>query len=357
MINISTNQISLFEDLKEYIIDFHGGKIASGGKEITKKCHFCGDSMDPKSRHLYIGIQKNTGLLTYQCFKCHAQGLVDGKFIRQLSMGDDVSGLCLAVNNYNKEIYSKPQNRILRDIESITIRNPNFSIRESQESILKMKKFNKRLGVNLSPQDFANLKIVVNLKDFLYFNNISTYTRNQEVIDYLDMYFLGFSSIDNSYITLRRMIDEGKLPEFIDRRYINYNIFGKQDNSFRHYVLPGSVNVLDPRPIKIYITEGIFDSQSLYFNVVEDKSQCIFSAVCGSSYINIARFFIENYGFINCEFHICPDADISNEKMYWISEQLKAFNMPIYIHRNLFPGEKDFGVSIDRIKEGIIRIY
>ena len=36
---------------------------------------------------------------------------------------------------------------------------------------------------------------------------------------------------------------------------------------------------------------------------------------------------------------------------------LRPTGSPIYIHRNQSYGEKDFGVSPDRIKESIERIY
>ena len=35
---------------------------------------------------------------------------------------------------------------------------------------------------------------------------------------------------------------------------------------------------------------------------------------------------------------------------------VKPFCCPIYIHRNLYPGEKDFGVSMDKIREAVIKM-
>ena len=35
-----------FEALKQYLIDNHNAKIVSGGREILKRCHICGDSRD-----------------------------------------------------------------------------------------------------------------------------------------------------------------------------------------------------------------------------------------------------------------------------------------------------------------------
>ena len=54
-----------------------------------------------------------------------------------------------------------------------------------------------------------------------------------------------------------------------------------------------------------------------------------------------------------------PDNDKygSNIVMNKVMKILRPTGSPIYIHRNQSYGEKDFGVSPDRIKESIERIY
>lgn len=44
------NTSEAFESLKAYLIQNFNAKPASGGKEIIKRCHFCGDSRDPSDR-------------------------------------------------------------------------------------------------------------------------------------------------------------------------------------------------------------------------------------------------------------------------------------------------------------------
>ena len=39
-----------------------------------------------------------------------------------------------------------------------------------------------------------------------------------------------------------------------------------------------------------------------------------------------------------------------------IAYYMKPFNCPIYIHRNIMPGQKDFGVSLNEIKESVIML-
>ena len=351
-----SEDISVFERLKSFIREFHNGKSASGGREITKKCHLCGDSRNEKSRHMYIGMQKDTGLIVYNCFKCNSSGIVSSRFLREMDQFHDTMELGRDIDRWNRERMNDPRNVVIKNIENSRIYSPRWFVRDDQDTAYKVAMFNKRLGTNLSAQDLCNYKIVINLKDFLYANYIKNYTRHPDVVEILDRYFMGFLSIDNSYINLRRLAPEGKLPEFIDKRYVNYNVLGKIDNTFRHYVVPASINTLSLEPIKIYIAEGGYDALSLRLNVIDNPNQCIFSSIGGKSYFMMVKFFLEKYGFINAEFHLCPDGDVPNDDMYYIAEIIRPFNIPVYIHRNTSPGEKDFGVSKNRIIDSCIRI-
>ena len=59
----------------------------------------------------------------------------------------------------------------------------------------------------------------------------------------------------------------------------------------------------------------------------------------------------------NVEYHLCPDADVPDSKMYWIANILRPLGIRVYIHRNNFPGEKDFCVSHDKINEIIKPLF
>ena len=56
------------------------------------------------------------------------------------------------------------------------------------------------------------------------------------------------------------------------------------------------------------------------------------------------------------ELHLYPDNDKygSNNVMQHINDTLSIFNFPFYVHRNIMEGEKDFGVSKNKIKESIV---
>ena len=79
---MKNNSSEAFEALKVYMKENHNAKIVSGGREILKRCHICGDSRDHTDAHMYIGFKD--GVILYNCFKCNEKGIVDGKFMRDL---------------------------------------------------------------------------------------------------------------------------------------------------------------------------------------------------------------------------------------------------------------------------------
>jgi ribosomal protein S13 len=63
-----------------------------------------------------------------------------------------------------------------------------------------------------------------------------------------------------------------------------------------------------------------------------------------------------NYGLINTEYHICVDNDIDDKVIKNISRLIRPLCIRAYMHRNSMPGEKDFGVTKERIKDWSVRL-
>lgn len=342
---MSQNTTEVFESLKAYLIQNFNAKPASGGKEVVKRCHFCGDSRrDPSARHLYIG-QKPDGSIAYNCFKCNASGYVDGKFLRDMGCYD--SNIMIMCQEQNQKVIDSNQTRYggLKAAKSferpIIVANPNSYTEKKLEYV------SGRLGHVFTQRDATMFKIIINLKDFLFANGITQYTRYPDIVDQLDKFFIGFLSMDNSYVTLRRLVPEGKVSKYIDTRFVNYDIFGLESKGMKYYTIP--VPVYLDRPMDIHIAEGAFDIISIYMHVAPIGTNGIFSAVCGKAYESLIRFFIINYGFIGFNLHLYPDKDIENYEMERIKQDIAPFNIQITVHRNTFKDEKDYGVSMDRI--------
>ena len=321
--------------------------VVSGGKNINCRCFNCPDSKNPNSKHFYISIPQSEGEPSlYYCHKCHCSGVVTYKTLIEWNIYDD--NVAVEIINHNKKI----------DPRSKYIDRTHYALRCSHTtanniSQYKLNYINNRLGTSFSYEELRRLKIILNLEDLLRDNNIKDLTRNPNIVDQLDINFLGFLSIDNAFLNMRRVCDEGLVYKGIDKRYINYKIFDKFDTSERFYTIPSTVNLLVPR-VKINIAEGPFDILSVYKNVRQEEPG-IYTSIAGSNYMGLVLYFLQTYKIPNAEFHIYPDNDKygSRRNMQYIANYLKPMMMPVYLHRNMYPGEKDFGVSRQRIHESI----
>lgn len=178
-------------------------------------------------------------------------------------------------------------------------------------------------------------------------------TRNENIINSLDNGFVGFLSYDNAFLNMRNMDIIKDLYKGIDKRYINYNLIDKIDNTQRFYIIPTNIDIMNPNPIKIHIAEGPFDILSIYHNVRHDRDNSIFAAIGGKRYLGIIKYFINVMKLVNIEIHLYLDKDIENWLVDKIRDVLYPFFINIYVHRNMYPGEKDFGVPLSRINEKI----
>lgn len=339
-----------FSALKQYLIANYNAKTASGGREVVKRCHICGDSRDPSDAHMYIGL--NNGRIVYNCFKCNASGLVDGLFLRNMGCYDPNIIVLAQEQNKKSGGSESPSGNISR--VPFTFQHPFFYTTDNEITRKKLEYLEKRLGCMFTIGDAVRFKIVLNLKEFLNANNITKYTRHPDIMEILDKYFIGFLSMDNSFIILRRLVPEGKLPKNIDLRYVNYNIFNLENGGTKFYTVPNYIYI--NAPLEIHAAEGVFDILSIYNNISPFGTNGLYCAICGKSYNSLLRHLIINYGFMNFNLHLYMDADVSTKDMMRIKDDLKLYGVNIFIHRNIYNNEKDFGVPRDRIIDSISKL-
>lgn len=327
---------------------------ANGGKQVHCRCFFCPDSSNPNSKHFYISIPENENEPSlYYCHKCHNSGIVTPKKLIEWDIFEDEMGIELTFHNRTALKTSK----FSKYTSNVKYNIFNFVTTNSEISRIKLEYINKRLGTELTFEELRNLKIVLNLKDILKSNNITYLTRDPKIIDQLDINFLGFLSIDNAFLNMRRICDEGLVYKTIDKRYINYKLFDKDDTSERFYTIPSEIDLSNPERVKIHVAEGPFDILSIYKNLRHEE-RGIYTSIGGSNYKGIAMYFLEKFRIPYSEFHYYPDNDKfgSNDNMEKIATYLRSLNIPMFLHRNTMPNEKDFGVSLDRIRETIIQL-
>ena len=337
------------ENLKRYFLSvIPSAKLASGGKVINCRCFECGDSSNPRSAHMYLGMPTQNNAGWFYCHTCNCHGYITHRKLLDWNIYDPG----IADDLYSHYISVLRKSPIKFNTVGKVYNVINRCARLDELTMIKMQYINNRLGTKLDLRDFQNLKVVLNLNDFLNENNITRFTRNYNIIQDLDRAFVGFLSLDNGFVTLRK-IDDQVVYESINKRYVNYKVFDKEDTSERFYVVPQNIDLLSTNRIKLHIAEGAFDILSIYLNL-RNREPGIYATVSGSNYSSIISYFMIEKKLPWLEIHLYPDNDKNNWIMKRIIDNYKPFQIPIYIHRNMSPREKDFGVSIDRIKETII---
>lgn len=324
---------------------------ASGGKVINCRCFECPDGKSINSKHFYISIpQSKDEPSLYYCHKCHCGGVVSYKKLIEWDIYEEDIAIELVEHNKNCSTKSTNDKYFNRTVYKLF----NSYISDDDVSRAKLQYINTRLGCNFSYKELADLKVCLNLKDLLNENRVQSLTRDPSVVDQLDSNFLGFISIDNAFLNMRRLCDEGKVYKSIDSRYINYKIFDKFDTSERFYTIPTEIDLTIPERVKIHIAEGPFDILSIYKNLRRGE-RGIYTSIAGSNYMGIAMYFLQMFKLPYAELHYYPDNDKygSNYVMNRIKTVLQPLGAPFYVHRNLAIGQKDFGVAPDKIKESI----
>ena len=321
-------------------------KVASGGKEIVIRCPFCGDSKNLRHAHFYMSVpQSQEDISLYQCKRCPNKGIISDELLRRIGCND--SDIMIEITKHNAEVMSLPKYKSLKKINIYPLKW-NL-IRKDPNNQIKLDYINKRIGSNFTIFDLAKVKIILNLYDVINTNHLEL-TRHQMVCNDLDKYFMGFISFDNSYCSLRKVVDK-ELHNAVNKRYINYSLVNKTDDRKNFYVIPTRIDILDPAPVKIHIAEGQFDILSIYYNLNQcNDYQNIYMACGGKSYSQALEFILTESGIINYEIHFYPDRDVTDNEFYYdVLRRVELLPGDIYIHRNVFNGEKDFGVPKERI--------
>ena len=341
-----------WEYFKNYILSaIPNSKPASGGKAINCRCFECGDSPNPYSAHLYILAPRDEfSPIIYYCHKCNCVSVVD--HVTLIKWGIYDPDLATTLINYNKNC--RKSNKYFTSLR-YQIRHDYITINDDTER--KRRYVCDRLGYELSYQDIQDLKISLNLIDLLEENNINKLTRDINIVKELDKYFIGFISIDNAFLNMRRTCDEGIVNSAIDERYINYRLFDKEVTSERFYTIPCNININSANRIKLNIAEGPFDILSIYLNL-RNREPGIYTSAAGNNYLNIILSFLIERQLPYVEIHIYVDNDKhgNTRRIENIMNRIPDPTIPVYIHRNNYPGEKDFGVPLNRVQETMMRL-
>ena len=330
-------------------------KLVSGGTTINCRCPECGDSRHQSSRHFYINLPTEDKPSMYFCHLCKAGGIVRYRKLIEWDIYDQ--DIAAFLENHNRNVAANGSVKSRKYFDQAIYAVKHTYVKQDQKSEYKRRYICERVGVDLTYFDLVNLKIILNLGDLLAENNIYSLTRHQSIVNELDREFIGFLSVDNAFLNMRRTCEEGIVYKTIDKRYVNYKLFDKIDTTQRFYTIPTQVNINSPYRIPLHIAEGPFDILSIYLNL-RNREAGIYTSVAGNNYYGVILYFMIDLQLPNLELHIYPDNDKfgSVEAIRKVVERLPDPTIPVYVHRNLCQGEKDFGVPMNRINESVLRM-
>ena len=320
-------------------------------RNFTVRCPYCGDSKTLTHGHFSILIDVNSDSpILYRCFKCNESGIFTSTTLEDLGLNYD--------SDLSKELYKANSSKGKSSYFKDKIKNYKVPIEEnSSENIKKLDYINRRLGTNLSLEDCVKYKIILSFINFINHNNIPikrsendiSIIKPRTVIELNDNY-IGFLSSNNNKIIFRD--STYNQSGFFGRYYkITLDLFNQSPNTF--YSLDSKFNLLYTNNIDIHIAEGTFDILGVYLNIEgNDKlDNSLFFANGGYGIGTIIKYLIGIGITTDINLHLYSDADKSDkDHLNMLKKSLyKIWIDNVYIHRNIYENEKDFGVSKDKI--------
>lgn len=283
----------------------HNDNYKYNGRVVVR-CPFCGDSIkSERSTHMYVLLKTdNNKFPSYYCQRCKANGYVDEYFLDLLGLYDNNLSYLYGLKRTQ---LSKNAGRVgfkTNKVKELKLLPPlNNKITKEKISYVQ-----DRLGILLTVKDIINYKMVLNLYDFLNYNKITEFTRHEQIMEGLDKFYIGFLSTRNEFINMRNIYDK-RIDNYL-KRYINYNIFGLDDNTKRFYTLSGRVNKF--KRCKVVIAEGPFDIIGIHNHIYGKKYEdnIIFCAVQGIGYENLIKYLCK-LGILFADYEIYSDKEVS----------------------------------------------
>lgn len=332
---------TLKEELIETLLTTQGASQPKDN-DIVIRCPFCGDSQKTLSHgHLHVRIDITDNLpLIFHCFRCDATGIFSAKTLNELGLGysPDMSVGLLRYNKSSTKAYNRKLGIKDNGFDFIVKAAKNHFLADKKKSYLE-----DRLGVNLSYEEWAKLKVVFNLQDFIEDNEIKSLTTKPGMCRLLNNNYVGFLSVRNEFIVFRNIFKDKNI------RYYKYMIKNIMDKTNKMYIIPSKVDALSTEKVNINISEGTFDALGLYFNVFnQDNERNLYAAVCGCGFKTTCKYFLKK-GIIgkNVVINIFSDKD-KDKKFYKSIVQEIA---PLVGEINLFYNDlgKDYGVKKEEI--------
>lgn len=313
------------------------------------RCVFCGDSYNENHGHLSIKIDVHgDSPMVYRCLKCNVSGLVTDTFLEEL-------GIFLDTND--KKILKSYTKRSMKVARLVNLDVENYVVPVSQntdENKRKLEYLNERLGIQFGISEVQNHKIILSFFEFLKTNDLIKPDNDHLVglhysmMKALNDFYIGFLSTNNNCIVFRDITNSQRY------RYFKVVLHEKNVNMDSFFSIPSKLHLLYTNPVEVHIAEGIFDILSIKENVIKETENHFYYASCGFGCVNILKYLIHHGINTNVTVRIYSDNDKTdwNHKKYLFNgSYLTEWIDHIYLHRNKYPQEKDYGVPANKITD------
>lgn len=341
------------QDIKSKMIELLKSRGAYShsvnNKQHYTRCPFCGDSRNLSHAHLSIKIDlESDAPMVYRCLKCSVSGLVNDSFIEELGIYFDTD-MKKELHSYNRKAM-KYASLVNLDMEKYVA--PLYQ--PSALNDAKLRYLNDRIGTLIDYNKARDYKIILNLFDFMKFNEIQSIEGlSFKMMETLNNYYIGFLSCNNNCIVFR---DITKTQKY---RYFKVILNSKNVNPDTFYTTPSKISLLYNNDINIHMAEGIFDILSIKHNVVREEENNFFYAMCGFGGIMILKYLLHHGINTGINLHIYSDNDKNNAnhfKYLYNGSYITEWVDSITIHRNQYPDEKDYGVIPEHIVDGYTKV-
>lgn len=333
------------QDVKIYIIELLKKRGAYShsvnNKQHYTRCPYCGDSTNLSHAHLSIKIDiESDSPMLFRCLKCGVTGMLTNTTLEELGLYID-SDMRKELKSYNRK------SMILGNLVNLEFERYQTPISDQTLSRYKLKYINDRLGLDLTPEDAKDCKIVLSIFDFMKSNQIQKINHlTYDMLKNLENNYVGFLSCNNNVIIFRDITNKQKY------RYFKVLLNEKNVNQDTFYALPNSIGLLYTNEINVHIAEGTFDILSIQKNVVKSSENNYYYAMCGYGSISILKYLVHHGINTGINLHIYSDNDKTddNQKKYLFNGSfITEWVDHIYIHRNDYANEKDYGVPLENI--------
>lgn len=325
--------------------------VLYSSNELQVRCPFCGDSAkNPRSAHLYIS---NKYPFAFNCFRCPAAGrYLTYELINKLNIYD--ADVRVFTKKLAKESFASVgsinRKKVITDLTSRTrlIIPPITKI-----DTPKLQYLNDRLGRKISKPDIERYKLVFSLIDFLEVNNIKEYTADLSTIEFIDEFFFGSLSLDETNLTFRN------ITESVTNRYRLYSLYNITNKS-KTFSVRKDLDLFADR-FRIVITEGVIDLMQIEHLFYDDDTlsspNYISTTVNGNTISHVVNEIL-SLGIFPADIDIYIDNEYKSfEKITKDLNRLRI-RKSSYFKINVFTtndpklktAKQDFGVPIDQIK-------